>query len=77
MGSVFVHSSVEGHLGCFRVFVVNSAAVTIRLCVSFRIIFLSSYMPGVGLLDHTASLIFVFFEENPQSLLQLIFLATV
>ena len=44
-----MHSSIEGHLGCFHVLaVVNSAAVTIRVYVSFRIIFLSSYMPRSG-----------------------------
>ena len=32
----FVHSSVDGHLGCFLVFViVNSAAVNIGVRVSF------------------------------------------
>ena len=47
--AVSVHSSVNGHLGCFRVLaVVNSAAVTIRVYVSFRIIFLSSYMARSG-----------------------------
>ena len=42
----FVHSSVDGHLGCFLVFViVNSAAVNIGVRVSFWIIVLYEYMP--------------------------------
>ena len=32
----FIHSSVDGHLGCFHVFaIVNSAAVSIGMHVSF------------------------------------------
>ena len=50
----FIHSSVDGHLGCFRVLLtVTSAAVNIRVHISF-----SDYQfsldigPRVGLLDH-------------------------
>ena len=40
----FIHSSVDGHLGCFHVLtIVNSAAVNIGEHVSFQIIVLSSY----------------------------------
>ena len=44
----FVHSSADGHLGCFHVLaIVNSAAVNTGVRVSFqiRIFILSSYMP--------------------------------
>ena len=42
----FIHSSVNGHLGCFHVLaVVNSAAVNIGVHVSFSILVSSAYMP--------------------------------
>ena len=42
----FIHSSFDGHLGFFHFLaVVNSAAVTIGVHVSFRIVVLSRYMP--------------------------------
>ena len=35
----FLHSSVDGHLGCFRIVtIVNSTAMNIEVHVSFRII---------------------------------------
>ena len=77
-----VHSSIEGHLGCFHVLaVVNSAAVTIRVYVSFRIIFLSSYLPRSGTAGSYSISDFCFLEEIPYCfplrLLRLIFAATV
>ena len=43
----FNHSSVDGHLGCFRVLgLVNSAAVNIGIQVSFSIMVSSGYMPS-------------------------------
>ena len=60
----FIHSSVDGHLGCFHVLaIVSSAAMNIRVHVSFRIIEFSSFLdirPGVGLLDHMVTLFLVF-----------------
>ena len=42
----FIHSSVDGHLGCFHVLaIVNSAAVNIGKHVSFSILVSSGYMP--------------------------------
>ena len=41
----FIHSSVSGHFGCFRVLaVVNSAAMNIGVLVSFRTMVFSGYM---------------------------------
>ena len=37
---VFTHPSVDGHLGCFHVLaIVNSAAMSIEMHVSFQIMF--------------------------------------
>ena len=47
----FIHSSVDGHLGCFLVLaVVNSAAVNIGVRATFQIMVLSRYMHRSGLL---------------------------
>ena len=45
----FIHSSVDGHLGCFHVLaIVNSAAVNIGIRVSFSILVSSGYVPRSG-----------------------------
>ena len=42
----FIHSSVNGHLGCFHVLaILNNAAVNIGVHVSFWIMVFSGYMP--------------------------------
>ena len=47
---LLIHSSVDGHLGCFHVLaVVNSAAVNIRVQVSFSRKVLCGYMPKSGI----------------------------
>ena len=46
----FIHSSVDGHLGCFHVLaIVNSAAVNTGLDVSFKIVVFSGYVPRSGI----------------------------
>ena len=46
----FIHSSVDGHLGCFHVLaVVNSAAMNNGIHVSFSILVSSGYMPRSGI----------------------------
>ena len=46
----FIHSSVDGHLGCFHdLAIANSAAVNIRVHVSSRIMAFSGYMPSSGI----------------------------
>ena len=48
--SVFIHSSVDGHLGCFHLLaIVNSAAMNIGVHVSFSILVSSGYMPSSGI----------------------------
>ena len=45
-----IHSSVDGHLGCFHVLaIVNSAAMNNGTCVSFSILVFSEYMPRSGI----------------------------
>ena len=45
----FIHSSVNGHLGCFHVLaIVNSAAMSNGMHVSFSILVSSGYMPRTG-----------------------------
>ena len=46
----FIHSSVNGHLGCFHILaIVNSAAVINVIHVSFSILVSSGYMPRSGI----------------------------
>ena len=46
----FIHSSINGHLGCFSVVdIVNSAAMNIGVSVSFLILISSGYMPSSGI----------------------------
>ena len=45
----FIHSSVDGYLGCFHVLAVNSAAMNNRIRVSFSILLSSGYMPRSGI----------------------------
>ena len=45
-----IHSSVDGHLGCFHVLaIVNSAAMNNGICVSFSILVSSGYMSRSGI----------------------------
>ena len=46
----FIHSSGDGHLGCFQILaIVNSAAVNNGIHVSFSILVSSGYMPRSGI----------------------------
>ena len=46
----FIHSSINGHLGCFHVLaIINSAAINIVLYVSFSTLVFSGYMPRSGI----------------------------
>ena len=46
----FIHSSVDGHLGFFHVLaIVNSAAMSIEVHVSFSVLVSSGYMSSSGI----------------------------
>ena len=56
--SFFIHSSVDGHLGCFQVFaIVNRAAMNIGVHVSFSTIISLVYMPSSGIVGSQDSFI--------------------
>ena len=63
---IFIHSSVDGHLGCFHILaIINSSAMNIGVHVSFRIsIFVFfSYVPKGGIAGSYGSSIFSFLSN--------------
>ena len=58
---IFIHPSVEGHLGCFHdLTIVSSAAVSFEVHVSFQIRVFVFSGPGVAFLNHMVTLFLVF-----------------
>ena len=63
----FIHSSVDGHLGCFcALAVVNSAAMNVRVRASFQIRVVFRYMPRDGIAGSHDNSVFslVFFSPR-------------
>ena len=58
----FIHSSINGYLGCFHVLaILNNAAMDIGMHISFQIILFSRYIPRSGIAEsYNVSSIFSF-----------------
>ena len=60
MYHIFIHSSVDGHLGGFHFLViVNSATVNTGVHVTFQIMVFFRYLPGAGSQDNKVTLFLV------------------
>ena len=65
----FIHSSVDGDLGCFHVpAIVNSAAMNNGIHVYFSTVASSGYMPRSGIAGSYGGFIPSFFKESPYRL---------
>ena len=60
----FIYSSVDGYLGCFKVFdIVNSSALHMGMHVSFWMMLFSGYMPRTGIAEPYVSFIIRFLSN--------------
>ena len=65
----FIHSSVDGHLGCSHVLAtVYSVAMNNEIHVSFSVLVSSGYIPRSGIAGSYGSFITIFFKESPYGL---------
>ena len=61
---ILIHSSIDGHLGCFHVLaIVNSAAMNTGVHISSCIRIFSGYMPRSGIVESNVSSIFSFLKN--------------
>ena len=66
MYHIFIHSSVNGHLGCFHVLaIVYIAAMNTRVDVSFRIVVFSGNMPSSGIAGSYGTFTHNFLKKSP------------
>ena len=64
MYHIFIHSSVDGHLGCFHILaIVNSTARNIGMLVSLQIMIFSGQMPRSGTGGSYGNSIFSFLRK--------------
>ena len=66
---VFIHSSVDGHLGCFYILaVVNNTAMEIEVCTCFltSVLIFFGYIPRRGIAESYDSSPLNFVKEFPQ-----------
>jgi len=64
--SFFIHSSVDGHQGCFHVLaIVNSAPMNNRIHVSLSILVSLGYMPRSEIAGSHGGFIPSFLKESP------------
>ena len=64
--SFLIHSSADGHLGCFHVLaIINSAAINIGVHVSLSVLVSLVCMPRSGIAGSYGSSIFSYVKESP------------
>ena len=64
--SFLIHSSADGHLGCFHVLaIINSAAMNIGVYVSLSDLISSMCMPRSGIAGSYGRSISNFFKKSP------------